>query len=127
MTTHRSWFPFILVGLSAALLAVILVAYQPNNARVDNDTLSAPEAPTGDEYEAAVRAIMMNVMISSGPQEVSAQAAYDALLALHVPAEYKDVHIQLVLAYGEMALGQDELGRARLIVAEEANSWILEL
>lgn len=126
MTTHRSWFPFILVGLSAALLAVILVAYRPNATPSEKEE-PAVAAPTAEEYEAAVRAIMMDTAISSGPQEASAQKAYDALLALHVPAEYKDVHIQLVLAYGEMALGQDELGRARLIVAEEANSWILEL
>ncbi len=121
MTTHRSWFPFILVGLSAALLAVILVAYTPNDSRVDS---SAPVvvAPTGEEYEVAVQMIVSNSSLSSDSE--ADKVAYDALLALRVPAEYKDVHVQLVLAFGQMVAGEDVAGRARLSDIQKVYPWV---
>lgn len=121
MTTHRSWFPFILVGLSAALLAVILVAYRPNDARVDNDTLVVV-APTSAEYEAAVQTIVSNYLTLSSSD--ADKVAYDALLALRVPAKYKDVHVQLVLAFGQMVAGEDVAGKARLDDVMQVYLWV---
>ncbi len=127
MTTHRSWFPFILVGLSTALLALIVAVYDPSATPSSNDAQEVT-APTPTEYEDAVRAIVMTYMASSGAHEVSAQTAYDALLALRVPSmSYQDAHIQLVLAFGQIAAGETDAGQARLSVVEEANPWIFGL
>lgn len=121
MTTHRSWFPFILVGLSAALLAVILVAYRPNDSRVENDTPTVTFL-TVDEYRVAARTIVSNYFASSDSD--ADKIAYDALLALRVPVEYKDVHIQLVLVFGQLVAGEDTAGQARLIDLQKVYPWV---
>lgn len=120
MTTHRSWFPFILVGLSAALLAVILVAYRPNDELSVSDE-PAVVAPTGEEYKSAAQQIVSDYLASSDSE--ADKIAYDALLALRVPAEYKDVHVQLVLAFGQMAAGEDVAGKARLDDVMQVYPW----
>lgn len=119
MTTHRSWFPFILIGLSTALLAVIVVLYQPRASSID---VPVVVAPTGDEYEGAVQGIVSTYMLSS--QSEADKDAYDALLALRVPAAYKDVHVQLVLAFGQMTAGEDVAGQARLSDVAQVYPWV---
>ena len=60
------------------------------------------------------------------PYVISSDAdklAYDALLALRVPAEYKDVHVQLVLAFGQMVAGEDVAGKARLDDVMQVYPW----
>lgn len=124
MTTHRSWFPFILLGLSTALLALIVVVYNPN-ATLESDSAPVVVAPTGTEYEAAVRTIVTTYVASSDSE--ADKAAYDALLEMRVPEAYKTVHISLVLAFGQFAVGEDQDGDARLSDIITTNPWILGL
>lgn len=124
MTTHRSWFPFILVGLSTALLALIVVVYDPSATPTVSDG-PAIVAPTGTEYEAAVQSVVTTYFASSSSD--ADQTAYDALLVMRVPEAYKDVHIALVLAFGQLVVGEGQDGNARLSDIQTANPWILGL
>lgn len=137
--SHRSWFPYILTGLSLALAAVLFVAYEPSgtsstqsasyDAPVDGRALTAPDertdapdiAPSGTEYQAAVRGIL-----SSYDATGDADAAWDTLIALWVPTEYKAVDVELVIAFAKLAAGDAEDGAMRLAAVRSANSWMSE-
>lgn len=121
MTTHRSWFPFILVGLSTALLALIVVVYNPDATPVvPNDPVVV--VPTDEEYEAAVQQVVSAFMLSSDSE--ADKAAYDALIAMRVPSvEYQAAHIALVLAFGQMVAGEDVEGNVRLFGLHETYPW----
>ena len=122
MTTHRSWFPFILIGLSTALAALILVVYEPG-ATPSTDDEPAVVVPTAAEYEASVNAVMATYAVS--PTVTAAQTALDALIAMRVPtADYQQAHLDLVIAYGQLAAGNAEVGDARLVVAESLYPWL---
>lgn len=121
MTTHRSWFPFILIGLTTALLALVLVAYDKGVQRADD----APDifVPTSEEYEAAVRAVVTTYMTL--PEGEADKAAYDALIAMRVPSrEYQALHIDLVIAFGQFVAGEDERGSARLFDIQKNYPWV---
>lgn len=122
MTTHRSWFPFILVGLSTALLALIVVVYDPSTMPTTN-TAPVVTAPTASEYEASVNTVLSTFALS--PSADAAQTALDALIAMRVPTvDYQQAHLDLVIAFGQLAAGNTAVGDARLVVAESLYPWL---
>lgn len=119
MTTHRSWFPFILVGLSTALLALIVVVYDPSVSPPDANEPQMT-APTAAEYETAVQAIVTTYRATNDPG-----TAYDALIALRVPSTtYQQVHLDLVIAFGRLKDGKVAEGQAGLALAKNTYPWL---
>lgn len=120
--SHRSWFPSILIGLSLALAVLIAAAYKPEPASdvsVNNDE-PAMTAPSADEYEAGVRAVLASYASTS-----DASAAYDALVAMRVPSlDYQSAHLELVIAFAQMKAGNSDEGQARLDLATTAYPWL---
>lgn len=118
--THRSWFPTILTGLSLALLAIIVVVYKDEapQAAVTPAFITAT-APTSTEYETAAKTVVQNYVAGG-----NAATAYNALVALTVPAEYQDAHLALVFAFADLRAGKLEEGTARLDVARTAYPWL---
>ena len=119
MTTHRSWFPFILVGLTVALLAVVLVVRTPRQAGVSSSE-STTVFPDPDAYETNVHRIYQTYL-----EDSNAQAAYDALIVLRVPSvDMQAAHLGLVIAFGQLAAGKTDEGAARLSVVLTTYPWI---
>lgn len=115
-TSHRTWFPFILIGLTLALAAGIW-AWQSDDHPLASD---APEivAPTLVEYQAEVIAIVQAYL-----EDGDAQGAYDALLDVWVPSDAKDVHLDLVIAFGKLVSG-DESGAELLETVRSVYDWL---
>ncbi len=130
MLHHRSWFPFILIGLSLALGVIIAAVYAPL-APINGGTIGENETPsidgggtgvvTAEEYEAGVRAVL-----STYAAGADAGAAYDALVAMRVPTvEYQAAHLELVIAFAQLKSGNTDEGQARLDLAMTAYPWLI--
>lgn len=130
--THRNWFSFIFIGLSAALLAFIAVVYTPSTTDVPSDDtggVTAPRqetrddtvAPTASEYESAARSVLAAYEAGG-----DASAAYSVLIALRVPAEYQSAHLALVIAFAQLQAGNAAEGASRLADAKTAYAWLTE-
>lgn len=118
--THRSWFPFILIGLSLALAVIIAAVYKQNPAPVAEDDAVVLIAPTAEQYEAGVRAVLAGLADTS-----DVGVAYDALVAMRVPSvDYQASHLELVLALAQLKSGNIEEGQARLDIARANYSWL---
>lgn len=114
--SHRTWFPFILVGLTLALGAGVW-AWQSNDATPSQPDV-AVEAPTSVEYQAEVIAIVQSYL-----DDADEQAAYEALLDVWVPTDAKEVHLDLVIAFGKLVAG-DESGAELLETVRSVHDWL---
>lgn len=102
---HRTWFPFILVGLTLALGALIFVFYSNS----EQDEYIAPTILTQDEYQAQVVEL-----IAVFEQANDAQQVYDSLLEMHISEDQKIVHLDLILMFGKIVSGEVEYSDAQL-------------
>lgn len=120
---HRTWFPYILIGLSVALALVVAVWFQPGEeAPTQNDQRAAQEVPdvmTEEEYRVTVNAILQEYQ-SGG----DARAAYQALLDIVIPSTYKDVHLELVIIMGKFDAQKEEEAQARYDLLRQQNDWL---
>ena len=118
-TEHRTWFPFILVGLTVALAAIIWAWPFSSEQNVGQ---SSPEqeisTPTYVEYQSQVIAILEAYLETDDEQ-----SAYTALLDVWVPVEAKEVHLDLVVAFGKLAAG-DENGAELVDQVRASHLWL---
>ncbi len=124
--SHRSWFPFILMGLSLALLAIIFVVRSNNDqaakikAVTDAESQAAANIPTSAEYEAGVKAVL-----TTYDADQNASAAYASLIAMTVPqVSYQAAHLDLVIAFAQLQAGQAAEGKTRLDLARSTYFWL---
>lgn len=124
--SHRSWFPFILIGLSTALLAIIFVVYHQNSqaaklkAVTEAESQAAASVPTNAEYEAGVKALLLTY-----DADQNASTAYAALIAMTVPqVSYQVAHLDLVIAFAELQASQAVEGKTRLDLARSTYFWL---
>ncbi|MBT4857510.1 hypothetical protein HON52_04980 [Candidatus Uhrbacteria bacterium] len=115
-TTHRTWFPFILVGLTIALGAGIWAWTGSDRGPV----IELPEivAPTSLEYQQEITAIIASYYDGDDLDDV-----YASLLDTWVPADAKSVHLDLVIAFGKLVAG-DEEGAELLEAALSTHTWL---
>src|SRR3989338_1012896 len=103
MTSQRSWFPYILAGLTVLLTAAFLVVEQRLDDEGRNDrapqTVQAPLA-TESSYAGAATAILAGYATDG-----DAKRAYDALIVLRVPPAMQSAHFDLVVAFGKLLAG----------------------
>lgn|GEM_PF-1321410 len=128
MRMHRnpSWFPLILIGLSIALLlaVVIFVAGEGEMQETVGAIHESPgeevaDAITGAEYETLVTGVLRAYQ-----EDEDAARAYQGLIDISVPAGYKDVHLELVIAFGSIRTGDVEEGRSRLDILRNTYTWL---
>lgn len=122
MDSHRSWFPYILIGLSLALMALIAVTYDRKEGigGEEGEGGVGMTVPTTAEYEAAMQGILAAYDVDG-----NAQKAYDALVATTVPTvSYQAVHLELVIALAQIAGGNTEEGTARFDLARVSHVWL---
>lgn len=130
-SSQRNWFPVILAGLTILLAVIFYGKYHPTalgglsslppamgGPRGAVAVQTAP-AVTDTMYQSAVVSVMAAYRTSK-----NAQAAYDALVLLHVPSSMQQTHIDLIIAFGKLVSGDSADGQARLSAIAAQNSWL---
>lgn len=120
---HRSWIPVILIGLSALIIIVFIVWGEPV-AESGREIPPHPIAEEGEEvdpeeYKATVATIM------DGFEETqNAGQTYEELLNVTVPSEFRNIHLELVIAMSEWRSGKTESATARLDFLRQQVDWL---
>jgi len=116
---HRSFFPVVLVGLTLVLVFVVLFATGPFTNLSRRGEI---DVPTSERYEAQVQRILFafderfNMADATESRVFVAVQATDELLALVVPADLRDLHLELIITLNR--LRQDlEAGNAAAVDA----------
>ena len=92
-THHRTWFPYILAGLTLLLALGIFTILSDSQRGLEPPKLLAP---TTQEYQTNVQTICADFSLA-----LDLEKTYESLLTLRVPVEYKDAHLALVLLFGQ--------------------------
>lgn len=122
MHQHRTWFPFILTGLTLALgLFLYLEVYQkpvPEQLTpviVESGLITVTE----EGYKEEVAGVLAG--FSKGE---SASSAYNRLIDIRTPNEFKSLHLELVIAFGELKEGKKDSAEARLQTVRRQYPWL---
>ena len=97
MTHHKTWFPVIVLALSALLGMFIYSVFK------DRIVTSHPPSVTNADYQAAVYLAVGSLQSDLAAAEdqtavvARLEQARDSLLSLVVPVEDKDVHLEMVM------------------------------
>lgn len=116
---HRSWFPFILVGLSLLLLLVLVVGLQPSEEKIVfvSETSLVPISEI--DYESDVIAILEQLQESEDSEIVR-----DLLLLQRVPSQYKEIHFELILVMGLYRSGEVVTAETRMNELKIQYAWL---
>ncbi|MCH8049601.1 hypothetical protein IH979_02725 [Patescibacteria group bacterium] len=121
--THRTWFPFILIGLTVLLILVTAVWTRPSDESkpFGESTAQVVErtAVSKEEYQVLVNEILQRYK-STGDVE----QAYQTLLDIVIPPSYKEVHLELVIIMGKFDAGKTEEAQARFNLLKQRYSWL---
>lgn len=123
-SSQRHWFPVIVAGLTVLLALVFYASRQQfdfssvTSVFSKPEVVEAPPAVTEADYQSAVSSIM-----ATYKADKNAQAAYDALVVLHVPASMQTFHIDAIIAFGKLANKDAADGQARLSALAAQYSW----
>ncbi len=115
----HSWFPFILAGLTVSLFLAVVAWVGPQGASVTVDEETG-EVVTNEDYQTELTTELE--AYTEGAQ--AAGAVYDDLIDMTVPAGYKDLHLDLVIAFGFLKAGDAVEGGARLDVLRQEYPWL---
>lgn len=121
----RHWFPAILLGFSVVLALAFAAVLSPQGQEVleknpDVREITVPAVTVSeDTYQAAV-----TTLLQSYQENKDAEATYDALIAVRVPASMLNVHYELVVAFGKLAGGDEEDGESRLAALKAQYPWL---
>ena len=123
MTSHRSWFPYILAGLTVLLTAVFLVVEQRLERReraLGGEPAFTQEPAVTDAAYVAAATIVLETYAANG----DANAAYEALILLRVPPSDQRAHFDLVAAFGKLLAGDEDDAAARFAALKAQYSWM---
>lgn len=123
-SSQRHWFPVIVAGLTVLLALVFYASRQQfdfasvTSVFSEPEVVEAPPAVTEADYQSAVTSIMATYKADG-----NAQAAFDALVVLHVPTSMKSFHIDVIIAFGKLVGKSVADGEARLNALAAQHSW----
>ncbi len=116
---HPTFFPLILALLTLGLIGFMAVTFSNRSARVPGG--SSEEAPVNeDAYRSKMQSIMTGFAgkYYGAPDDlqklVLSENALNAMLALRVPATYKDFHLELAFSLNLMREGLREKSDAQI-------------
>jgi len=121
----RHWFPAILLGASIMLALVFAVVLSPQGQELlernpDVREVTAPQTPVNEDmYRGAVVSLLQAYVAGE-----DAEATYNALIALRVPADMLNVHYELVIAMGKVMSGDQADADARFAALKAQYSWL---
>lgn len=126
ISSQRNWFPVIVAGLTIVLAIAFYAKFRPGDfaaflERGSDDQPSAVSVVTEDGYKAAVTSIFATYDTNQNPTE-----AYNALIALHVPASMQQFHIDCIIALGKLVEGSSastDDAMARFTALHAQYSW----
>ena len=117
---HRTWFPFIMIGLSVLLLGAYIIWGSPSNeVAPTSEGASLVAAPTEEEYQAEVTSIL-----NAYASDKNAGQTYEELLNVRVPAAEKEFHLDLVIAFSDLKDGRTASGQARIDLLRAQADWL---
>lgn len=117
---HRTWFPFIMIGITVLILVAYGVWGRSSNLPQESAGVRQEvEAVDAGEYQAEVIRILEDF-----DAHQDAGQTYEDLLIVKVPAEYRDLHLELVVAFGELRANKIESGEARLDLLRRQTDWL---
>ncbi|OGL67131.1 hypothetical protein A2856_03625 [Candidatus Uhrbacteria bacterium RIFCSPHIGHO2_01_FULL_63_20] len=134
MLHPRSWFPIVVVVLSVGL-ALFVASVVRDRVPVTTGA-SGPAAVDDAAYRASVKATLVRFESAYAAADADlsrlavVEKALDAVLALKVPAEERDLHLTVAVALNHMQnglRGEDGAlakGRAALDAAYERSPWL---
>lgn len=124
--THKTYFPFILVGLSILLATVLYATYSGNRSAnsVGADhgiglTTTSIVAPTHDQYVASVAPILNDYLVDQ-----DANRAYTRLAEITVPVADLSTHLELVIIFGKFQSSEATEASARYQALKQTISWL---
>lgn len=118
---HRTWFPYILIGLTLLLGLGILVWVAPKLMEPTPYADEVVNPVTTEEYRSEVLQLFAN-------NEATGDYArmYQGLLELRVPAGYQSLHLELALTFDKLRAGNNEEGEVRLEALRSAYPWLIQ-
>ena len=124
MTHHKTWFPVIVIALTALLGLFIYSVFKERieiSARPEPVTVAVYEA----QVQVAVGALLADLLaaVSDADRLALVQKAREYLLQLLVPAAKKDLHLEMVMILSQWIAGLK--GDAAKQAAAEARWQIL--
>ena len=133
---HRhSLFPLAIIALSLLLAGFMFMTF--NDRSVQPVSNQEPiETVDADAYERAMRAAMQafderyDLATDDAAGLAAAQTALSDILALRVPAQYKDTHLSLALALNQLQSvldsgeGSSQASREAIRAIVAANAWL---
>ncbi len=125
LDTHKTYFPFILVGLSI-LLAAAFAAWYPGLNERSGDSSVKPSVisesritVTHDQYVALVSPILSDYLVDQ-----DANRAYTRLAEITVPVEDLSTHLELVIIFGKFQATETAEATARYQSLKQKISWL---
>lgn len=132
---HRSWFPFVLVGLTVSLVLLVALAYV--NKQAPKQQSAQADVVTENEYQVAAAAVTRGFFarfdsVANDEERLElVESAQSELLELLVPSAEKDLHLELVMSLNLLKKGLSDdddaaqlEGRRRLEAVFEQYSWL---
>jgi hypothetical protein len=123
---HRTWFPFLFVGLTLALVLIIAVLFQPEEStEVVFGTLFSGEGAvevsvvSEVEYQEMILGFFSDLDGGSDSVEL-----YENLVDMTVPYDYKEVHLELVIYFGSVRDGRLAEAGARRDLLFATHAWL---
>jgi hypothetical protein len=133
---HRTWFPFVLAGLTLSLVLLVVYAYGTKEPSRIAPSEEAVSAPTDAEYQAALASVMSGFLVRLDAAEGDAarlslvEDAQSKVLALIVPGDRRELHLEIAISLNLLrtGLGGDATayveGRRRLQAVIDQYSWL---
>jgi hypothetical protein len=118
---HRTWFPYILIGMTLLLGLGILVWVAPKLMEPSPYASEAADPITTEEYREAVLLLFADY---AGTGDYARM--YQGLLELTVPTGYQPLHLELALTFDKLRSGDIDEGQARLEALRSAYPWLVE-
>ncbi|MFH1631704.1 MAG: hypothetical protein ABIA47_01605 [bacterium] len=117
--TYRTWFPFILVGLTICLLLVVVAVTQRRGNDEPEGSVDVVEVVSAQEYQGTMNKVFTDFLTSH-----DADSAYYALLDTRVPSRYKETHLELVVILVMYREGNSEEALERYNGLQEQINWL---
>ena len=129
----RSWFPYITFLLSLILVGLIIFSFVSKSST--EKTVSATPTVSESEYQSELQKHVSifspayAAATSDADRTAAVQTMMNSLLSMHVPADDKDLHLELALSLQSMkdalASGKDASdGFTRFKTAVTSATWL---
>ena len=133
---HKSFFPFILIGLTLALMVFMVFAFSKNPEPITEPATQTDPVVTDEDYRKEIKTVISDYEQRSSQAETDLQHlvvvedALENVLAIKVSAGYRDIHLEIATSLFQIASGLRgeegtiESGQSRLETIFVQNPWL---